>query len=255
MGTSQSRNQLIGGANPRLIERFISAAYRGHIQDVVELLLAVPGIHVNVKSRRGATALMAAAEGGHLAIVELLLTAPGIDVNAKSRTGTTALIAAADEGHAEIVRLLLAEGANVNAKQRWGTTALMLAASGGSEGHTAIVELLLAVPGIDVNAKDDDDGITALMRAAANGQAAIVERLLAAGADVNAKDNDGETALMFAERGGHTDVVRAINSFLAAQAMNRWIPRHRDRVGLGYLHREGTPFMNDQVYRYIQQFL
>jgi len=65
--------------------------------------------------------------------------------------------------------------------------------------------------------------------------------------------------LEIAERKGHTEVVRTINLFLAAQAMNRWIPRHRsrqrDRLGLGYLHREGTPFRNDRVYRYIQQFL
>jgi ankyrin repeat protein len=121
----------------------------------------------------------------------------------------------------------------VDAKTEFGNTALIWAAS---EGHTAIVELLLAAQGIHVNAKDVD-GWTALIWAAEEGHAEIVRLLLAVpGIHVNAKNNNGETALMVAEREGHTDVVRAINSFFAAQAMNRWIPRHRsrqrDRVGL-----------------------
>jgi serine/threonine-protein phosphatase 6 regulatory ankyrin repeat subunit B len=39
--------------------------------------------------------------------------------------------------------------------------------------------------------------------------------LLAAGADVNAKDKDGVTALMWASQGGHITVVQAL---LAAKA-------------------------------------
>ncbi len=40
-------------------------------------------------------------------------------------------------------------------------------------GHTAVVELLLAAPGIDVNAKDSK-GDTALIKAAENGHTAVV---------------------------------------------------------------------------------
>ena len=202
MGTSQSRSQLIGG-NPRLIQRFISAAYRGHIQDV-EQLLGAPGIHVNAKDKYGDTALSMAAEGGKLAIVELLLEA-GADVNAKNEDGNTALMWAAGEfGHTDIVgRLLGVPGIHVNAKNKHGFTALKLAAG---DGWTAIVELLLNA-GADVNAKDND-GETALMSAARNGKLAIVERLLAVpGIDVNAKHKDGRTALMMAD---NAEIARAI---------------------------------------------
>ena len=44
----------------------------------------------------------------------------------------------------------------------------------------------------------DHDGETLLMKAAERGRLAEVQRLLAAGAAVNAKDNEGETALMMA---------------------------------------------------------
>ena len=47
----------------------------------------------------------------------------------------------------------------------------------------------------DVNYADYE-GETLLMKAADRGQVAEVQRLLAAGAAVNAQDNDGETALM-----------------------------------------------------------
>ena len=85
-----------------------------------------------------------------------------------------------------------------------------------------------------INADD-----TALILAARNGNTAIVDMLLAApGIDVNVERWDGETALTMAEdrneeRGwvgkGHRAVIRAIRVFPAEQAMNRWIPRQRDR--------------------------
>ena len=49
-------------------------------------------------------------------------------------------------------------------------------------GRTGIAKLLLAAPGIDINAKDEN-GRTALMAARRNGRDVIVELLLAAGRD------------------------------------------------------------------------
>ena len=240
-------------------------------------------VDVNAKDEYGNTALMKAARRGNTAIVELLLAVPGIDVNAQGNYGGTALMEAAGGGDTEIVRLLLASpGIDVNAKDEYGNTALITAAG---NGDTAVVELLLAAPGIDVNVAagadcehtpycmcffccfcDGDDhpslfwyGETALICAAGSGDTAVVELLLAApGIDVNAKDDVGQTALIAAARMGKIAVVRAIERFIAGQAMNMWIPRHRarqrDRVGLSELDREGTPFI-DAAYYTTQGFL
>ncbi len=222
-----------------LQDRLINAARDGHTA-IVERLLAAPGIDVNAKNeswtRWGETALIAAARNGNTAIVDMLLAAPGIDVNLEGRwNDETALIGAAEYGHTAIAeRVLAAPGIDVNAKNYEDETALILAAR---NDHTAIVDMLLAA-GADVNVQDADRE-TALMGAADNGNTAIVDMLLAApGIDVNAKRWDGETALTMAEdrneergwvRKGHRAVIRAIRVFPAEQAMNRWIPRQRDR--------------------------
>ena len=55
-------------------------------------------------------------------------------------------------------------------------------------------------------------GITALMRAAQNGQRDIVKALIEAKADVNAKNNDGDTALIVAQRQNYTKMVHLLKS-------------------------------------------
>ena len=80
-----------------------------------------------------------------------------------------------------------------------------------------------------MNAKDED-GVTPLMAAAVHlvrgyGHTAIVELLLDH-PDIDVSDE----ALIEAASGGHTAIVRAIERFIAEQAMNRWIPRHRARL-------------------------
>ena len=55
------------------------------------------------------------------------------------------------------------------------------------------------------------DGRTALQAAAGGGHLDVVERLLAAGADVNAAAaHGGRTALQAAAGGGHLDVVERL---------------------------------------------
>ena len=84
------------------------------------------------------------------------------------------------------------------------------------KGDDAVVEKLLAV-NANVNATGGGyGGQTALQAAAKEGHVEVVERLLVANADVNATGDDyGRTALQAAAEGGHLEVVKRL---LAANA-------------------------------------
>jgi ankyrin repeat protein len=158
----------------------------------------------NPNASGGMTALMYAAQNGHLETAKLLID-KGADVNAKDY-GMTALMYAAQNGHLEIANLLIDEGADVNAQERdEGMTALMCAAQ---NGHLKTAKLLI-YKGADVNAQDDD-GMTALMYAAQNGHLEIAKLLIDKGADVNAQDRIGMTALMYASKEGNLEVVKTL---------------------------------------------
>jgi hypothetical protein len=65
-------------------------------------------------------------------------------------------------------------------------------------GNQALVQILLAAQ-VDTEARDEY-GLTPLLRAAHNGNVEITKMLVAAGADKQAKDREGETALTLAAR-------------------------------------------------------
>lgn len=191
-----------------------------------------------------------------------LLTAHGADVNAADEEGLTPLHCAAYNGHAGAVTSLLVRGADVNARTRaapnsernriaWetidlgfrmgpGVTPLHEVAGGldPSDGESPInrgaepnvVELLVAA-GAELDAKDAS-GNTPLHYAAEHGRVDVAAFLIARGADVNAVNRDGATPLAVALRNG---CVRTARSLIAAGA---------ERVSLRELptsHVPGTP--------------
>ena len=127
----------------------------------------------------------------------------------------TALAAEADAPLADAVQhldraavdrlLAAAESPAVDAPQIDGMTALHWAAY---HDDAALVGRLLDA-GADA-AAENRYGVTALSLAAENANVAMVERLLAAGADPNTTLPGGETVLMTAARTGRVGVVRAL---------------------------------------------
>lgn len=113
------------------------------------------------------------------------------------------LMQAAGKGQLDIVKVLVDKGADVNARNNeYGLTPLIYAAS---KGHLDVVKFLVD-KGADVNAREEN-GLTPLIMAAGLDQIDIVKILVDKGADVNAKDNKGRTPLMFAA-GGQLNIVK-----------------------------------------------
>jgi ankyrin repeat protein len=174
-------------------------------------------VDVNAPQVDGMTALHWAAHHDELRIVELLVRA-GANVNAANRYGVTPLSLACTNGNSSIVGLFLEAKADPNAALPGGETPLMTASRVGS---LASVEALLAA-GANVEAKDDRRGQTALMWAAAEGHADVVDALIRARADFRARVPSGFTPLLFAARAGHLDVVRVL--LKAGADVNETIP-------------------------------
>ncbi len=120
--------------------------------------------------------------------------------DARDCDGDTALMLAAERGHIELVKVLLKNGADVNAANLNGETALMRA----ENDRAAAVKILLAHHA-NGNAGDIIN-CTPLMRAAYRGHVDVVKELLAHGADMNARNAFGNTAATLAARNGHNKV-------------------------------------------------
>jgi ankyrin repeat protein len=113
---------------------------------------------------------------------------------------------AAEKGDLAKVKGLLAKDPKLaNEKDQAGNFPLYYAAA---LGHQAVVELLIA-QGADLKARNGE-GVTALHGAADSGRKEVCELLLAKGADINVQDNDGATALGFATIADKIEIVRLL---------------------------------------------
>ncbi len=172
---------------------------------------SVAGVLVVLCSMAGASSAAAnsrLAEAARDRDVEAVrsLIGQGVEVNAPGTDGTPALHWAVRVDDTEIARLLLAAGADAALVNRYGLAPLTIAASNGSE---AMIRLLLDA-GADPNVVDAA-GETALMTAASIGGAEAVTLLLDRGATLDTTEPAfDQTALFFAVRGNHPQVVQRL---------------------------------------------
>ncbi len=178
---------------------------------VAAIVALAAGASMMMAAETAMTLLDSAESGDHSAAIRLV-TAKGTNVNATGADGTTAIMYAAANGDLELVRALIKAGANVKLKNQFGTSALTEAAIIGS---APIVDALLKA-GADANFKNPN-GETPLMAAARSGHVDAAKALLAAGADINAKENwGGQSAVMWAAAQGQAEMVK----FLASKDAN-----------------------------------
>lgn len=120
---------------------------------------------------------------------------------------------ACENANVALARELLAEGADRNARNASGESALHLAVK---SGDARVVEYTVRDLGLSTQAADSF-GRTPLHWAAQQGNMQIVEVLLLAQADLDARDDLGIDPQVYAEKSGHSDIVKVFNLVRAAR--------------------------------------
>jgi ankyrin repeat protein len=176
------------------------AARKGCANSLDELFKA--GASRLARDRMGNTPLAVAARAGRLAVVKTLLASASPDeavqIDRANVAGSTPLIQAVQASRTEVAKALIEAGARVDAVNAQGETALSAAAFTGNVELAALLLVHKARPDTI-----DATGKSVIVYAAARGATPLVEALLDAGVDVNARYRADLTALMWAA--GHTD--------------------------------------------------
>jgi ankyrin repeat protein len=156
-------------------------------------------IPVAGQSRTASGSVADAAMRGDATAVRAAVARKG-DVNVAQIDGTTALHWAVERDDLDMADVLIRAGARVGARTREGVTPLQLASINGS----AAMLTRLVKAGADPNALLTPAGDTALMMAARTGKTDALRVLVEAGANVNARETwGGTTPLMWAVSEGH----------------------------------------------------
>lgn len=164
--------------------------------EVVRLLLTAEADPTAHEYRRGQTALMWAAAQNHTAVARVLLET-GAGATTRSTNGFTPLLFAAQQGNSDVIQLLLAAGADIDEAAPDGiggdtnaqvlfradtqASALLVATD---SGHTSTALFLIEQ---GANPSHNGAGRTALHAATQQAMPTVVQALLAAGADPNAR--------------------------------------------------------------------
>ncbi|KAK9064140.1 hypothetical protein SSX86_018012 [Deinandra increscens subsp. villosa] len=173
---------------------------------------------VNEVNELGETALYTAAEKGHIEVVEELLKYSDKEtLTRRCRLEFDPLHIAASQGHHAIVKLLLDHDVSLCQTRSQGNATPLITAA--SKGHTAVVqELLSKDPGLlDI---PRSNGKNALHLGARSGHVETVKSLLEKDPQLARRtDKKGQTALHMAVKGASNEVVKLLLEADAAIVM------------------------------------
>ena len=170
----------INGRDVRGRTPVMAATHGNRIATVKALIQA--GADINLRDNRMDNPFLYAGAEGLLDILKLTIAA-GADPKLTNRFGGTALIPAAQRGHVEVVReILIHTQVDINHINRPGWTALLeaIVLTEGGVQHQQIVQLLVD-HGADITIPDKE-GVTPLQHAQKKNFIAIADILTKAGA-------------------------------------------------------------------------
>lgn len=183
----------------------INRAGQAGLLDIVEELVH-RGESINEQNSNSDWSIISEAAWHDFPDIIDYLAEQGADLEIRECNRDTPLQKACINGKTECVRRLLAHGAKPDTHNYWGWTPLHDAAT---RGYGEIIELLLEA-GANTEARNsNDEGYnTALILA--NDEEECISLFIRHGADLNAQNKEGRTCLMQASQDGHEEVVRLL---------------------------------------------
>ena len=180
----------------------LRAAVKGKHADVVQVLIDA-GADIETKDAEGRSPLLLASRLEDLTTMKMLVEA-GADVRATDNSANTCLIIAVYGKNTDIVRYLVGlPEVDLDQQGMFTYTALHAAVL---RNHTDAVPVLIDA-GADIEMKEEG-GCSPLHMACMSGELTNVMKLVEAGADVCATDDRRSTCLTYAADLGHTEIVR-----------------------------------------------
>lgn len=205
---AEIRSAVVNEMNELGETALFTAAEKGHLDVVKELLKYSTREGISMKNRSGFDPLHIAASQGHEAVLQVLLDHdPGLSKTI-GQSNATPLISAATRGHVAVVNQLLSKDSTLLEISRSnGKNALHLAAR---QGHVDIVRALLDKDP-QLARRTDKKGQTALHMAVKGTSCEVVKLLLDADAAiVMLPDKFGNTALHVATRKKRVEIVNEL---------------------------------------------
>lgn len=181
---------------------------------ILSSMLSSRCVNLRAVDCRGFTALHFAVAYGDIRVVKLLMDEPEIDLNSCDFEGRTPLLLSVVHGRLEILQALLGDRtASVHMPEHLLHLAMRLLAVATQQGssHRAIAHYIIECLEDSVKDFEGCSGFTLVHWAAKNGNAELVELVLAWKPEaVNATDKKKQTPLHLATIHGHTALVRSL---------------------------------------------
>ena len=182
----------------------MNACFDGGRLDNIKMLLQ-SGADIQARDCDGSTVLHFASRNSNQEVVEFLLKLNEIFVNTTDNFKQTPFMDACyDGGRFDNIKMLIQNGADIQASSSDGLTVLHFASQFSNQ---EIVEFLLKLNEIFVNATDNLNRTPLMYACLYSGRLDNVKMLMQNGADIQARDCDGSTVLHYASRNSNQEVV------------------------------------------------